>query len=711
MRRLAPLALLLLLAHAALADGLSGRALVSFQRYDFGDTAQSGLRQSYHLDLDRAFTGTSRLRLFFRAEDFQGSNERLATAFTVQSRSRQYQPAGELVVDTDTLRLLLRGDYLDDSGQTGSVETDRTTERSFMNLRWDPFGLPSLMLTAQRDATKEQATRASGTDESASALLQYPWHGLTTSAEGRYVRSADRLAGYDRSTKSYGAGAAYAFATRGGRFSVNADASALRSDIDERSTLGTDTIVPVPVQINRAVFGADDTPGDDRDHPLSTLATLRDGDINTSTGISLGPDGASFQNFGFDIGRTDRVDEVRIIVRDAAGNPLRTGGGPVTWDAYVSDDGQLWRPLGGVQNTFDDSRSLYSITFDPVLARWVKVVNFGVNSEPAFVTEIQGFSHRIVPAGGGRSGEQQTWNGALTVAVRPIQRLNVVYSGAYSALHQDYAAFATVESVSVDHLAAIEYALAPRWTVRGQVALRDVHAFDIEGERSDTRLAALDYAPTRHLQMTAEASTQTQTLLGIPNTIDTVAFRAYGQALRSLSFTLDLGVQDQTIEGEPASARRTFLNLSTNARLTRTTRLQLSGTHQRAVSDSQNAAVVLLGAPRDDRLYAELIWQPGRPLLVNTRVGYVSTDAISGITQRVRVEWRPFGGGTVSLAGTWDEDIDPMSDRRARRVIFSPRWAMNRFVTVDLNYTAVATTIRSTTDEQKTLFATLTVTR
>ena len=438
---------------------------------------------------------------------------------------------------------------------------------------------------------------------------------------------------------------------------------------------------------------------------------MKDGDVNTSVGLSLGPDGASFLNLAGDIGRNERVDEIRIVVRDAAGNPLRTGGGPVTWDAYVSDDGQLWRPMADVTSSFDATRSLYSVTFPLTTARWFKVVNFGVNAEASFITELQFLYHARVVPGAGRNGEQGTYNAAVSVNYRPAKNLTLAYGGAYSALRQEYETFAPVETASIDHMLSLDYDFARVWSARGQVSLRDVDAYNQVAERAETYLAALDYAPTRRLLLTLENSRQTQTLLGVPNTIETIALRANGQPLRALTITLDAGFQTQTVDGLSGSAERKFVNLLTSARLTRTTRLQLTGTLQRATSDSTDPASLLLGAVRDDRAYAELIWQPGRPLLVSTRIGYVSSEVLSGFTQRVRLEWYPFGGGTVSLAATYDEDIDPLVDRRARRMVFSPRWAMNRFVTFDVNYTAVSSTFRDRTDEQKSLFATVTVTR
>ena len=92
---------------------------------------------------------------------------------------------------------------------------------------------------------------------------------------------------------------------------------------------------------------------------------------------------------------------------------------------YVSDDGQTWRQLAGVSSSFDIVRSLYSITFDLTTTRWLKVVNFGVNSEPSFITELQAFHHTLVAPGGARDGEMQTYGSVLAVLYRPLQRLSM----------------------------------------------------------------------------------------------------------------------------------------------------------------------------------------------------------------------------------------------------------------------------------------------
>ena len=132
---------------------------------------------------------------------------------------------------------------------------------------------------------------------------------------------------------------------------------------------------------------------------------------------------------------------------------------------------------------------------------------------------------------------------------------------------------------------------------------------------------------------------------------------------------------------------------------------------QKNEAAGSSAATQLLGPSRDNRVYADFIWRPGPQLTASTRLGWLSSDALSGFTQRYHAEWRPFADGTVALAGSFDQDIDPVLGRRARRVIINPRWLMNRWTIIDVNYTSVSTTFSNASLRQRTLFATLTLTK
>lgn len=705
--------LLMIVAGAALpvlADDLDARAQVGYQLFDLSGTKRQGFRQTYDLGLRRNLSDTARFGLFFRAEDFRGSTETAISALDEDSGVRQYQPVGELVINSERLRLHLRSDYLRDQTFTATRESTRNTERSSAVMRWDPFNLPALQLVAHRNVVND-ARGGAIADETLFASAQHSWRGLTLTAQGRHLRSSDDDAGYERTQDSYTGQLGFARTAFNGRLIFNADASAERSDIAERVTSSGTADIPVPVRPRTAYHVVDDTPLDNRDRPLVSVPALRDSNLDTVTSIGLGPESSAFQNLALDFGRVDAVDELRIVMRDEQGNPLRNGGGVVAWDVYVSEDGINWAPVANASSRFDVPPSLYVVTFDETTTRWVKVVSFGLHFEKVFVTEFQAFNVTHFEDASGRDGTSDLRTGFVAATFVPVRNVTIGYNGSYSAQQQRFAAFGSSDNTTIDHNATIEYRILRTLQLRGTVSRSDVRGYGLAADGSDSYLAAIEYMPTARLRLTLETSRQTQTILGATSTIDTQAFRLYGSPLRAVTLSLDAGVQTQTIPGSALSGDRTFVNLTSTARLTRSTRVLLTANVQRSSGAEDDPASLLLGAARDDRYAAEFTWQPGRPLLLSTRLGWNASPGEGGLTQRYRAEWNPFADGTVSLALSFDDETDPLTDRRSRRLVLSPRWTMSRYLSMNLHYTAVETEIDDQSDQQKTLYATLTVTK
>ena len=419
----------------------------------------------------------------------------------------------------------------------------------------------------------------------------------------------------------------------------------------------------------------------------------------------------SFQNIVLDIGHIDRVDEIRVIVRDPAGNPLRNGGGPVVWDVYTSSDGQLWTPLIS-DTTFSNPLSLYSVTFEQTTARWFKVVNFSVNIDATLVSEVQAYYHTVIAAGQRRTGRQNSYSASTTIAVQPIDRVAFTYSGLYSSIRQDLANQPQpTTTTDIEHLATIQYDFARMWSIRTELLKRDVQTFDSTNDGAQGVTGYLDFIPTKQLRLTLELSKQDQVIDGTPFVIETRAIHANAFVLRSLSVMFDAGKQRQTISRDGSNAFHDFMTLTSNAQLTRRMRLLLTASMNRATSDSTDPVVQLLGPQRDNRIDADFIWRSGHELTVDLRGGYFSGELISGFTHGFRVDWYPFADGTLSLGGSYDQDIDPVRDRISTRTIFNPRWLINRWATFDVNYTQVTTKARLSTAQQRSLFATLTLYR
>lgn len=706
--RIAIAVLVLAAAVPAAAQSFFGRALLEFQKFDYGATPKSGFRQQYDVRLSKALSEATRLRIFVRADDFRGTTEGVVRRDT---GSRQIQPMADLLVNTLNFHVQAHGELIDTESTTGTLRSERSIERTYGTVMWTPEKLPALALTAHRTVTSEAAADVDLTDEYARAALQHEWRGLSFTAEERYAHNGDPRRGYDRVATTHAADLGYSAAYLGGKLSVTSGASVQLMNIDEKGTGEGGSSVPVLVPVNRALWSVDDTPLDSRDHPAAPNPALTDANTETATGISLGPDGVSFQNLVLDIGRVDRIDEVRVVVRDGSGNPLRNGGGPVTWDVYTSADGQLWTLVPQSRTEFSTALSLYVVTFDLQSVRWLKVVNFGVNLEATLVTEIQAYYHTAIGAGQNRSGTQNLYAAAATISAQPTRKLAVSYTAAYARQRQELAGLPFFTTSDLEHIGAVQYDLLRTVTLRGQFLKRLVRTYAGRNEDGDDVHVYADYRPTPKATITLELGRQSQVLEGYDYTVDTRAVHFSGFMLQSIALTLDVGSQRQTVDATGSVADRTYANLTGTIHLLPSLRTLITGTMQRTKSDSLDPALQILGPARDNRVLADFIYRPGRPLQLSARFGYVSSESLSGFTQRYHAEWYPFGDGTVSLGGSYDEDIDPAMDRRARRVLFNPRWMMNRWATLDLTYMAFTTTSSGFVQDNRTFYATLTLTR
>src|SRR6185369_16882063 len=354
---------------------------------------------------------------------------------------------------------------------------------------------------------------------------------------------------------------------------------------------------------------------------------------------------------------------------------------------------------------------LYAVTFDLTTGRWFKVVNFGVNADQTFIAEIQAYYHTTVTPGKSRNGTQNTWTGTTTFTYQPIKTLLIGYAGTYSALHERFGTLPRNNTSDIEHLGSIQYDLPRHFTLRGQMLRRTAQTYTGRGDDLTNLSTFVDYTPTRQLKVTLEAGQQDEAVQDSKFRLDTRALHVTAFVIRSVTLTSDVGMQTQTIANGAGTADRRFFNITGNLQLAPSLRMLLNGTLQRTSTDSTDPAVELLGAQRDDRISSEFIWRSGRQLTLGARYGWAAGQLVSGFTQRYHVDWYPFGDGTLSLGGAFDQDIDPTVNRRARRLIFNPRWLMNRWVMLDLNYTSVSTSFATTSLRQRTLYATVTLTK
>lgn len=677
---------LLLPAPAAIADDLSVRALLGYQAFDAGTFETAGFVQTYDVRFERALAEPFRLRLSLRAQRNDGrTDDGLARR---DSTFSQLQPGGELTYMLPRLQLQALYDLARlDSTLEGRSNGWRGLERRSGRLSWTPDGLPSLMLQTERRHIEDVFAGLDRVERLDQGGLTYELKGLTASVLDRRTRLEEPLAGFTRRSHDLQGALDYDAAPWGGRLSVTANAAVVAQHHDDVARAGG-AEAPTPVAITRALYARDETPLDSRDQPASPLPALRDGNLERGVGISLGPRGVSFHNLVADLGRSAEVNLFRIHVRDPQGGLVRVGG-PLTWDVYVSLDGERWAAVPREQGSFVAALGAYEVRCQPRLARYFKVVSFGTNVVEADVTELEAFELTPLEPGEARSTDMLMGSGALSVSGRPRHDLTLSYSGLFNGLHQDATERPRITSRTLEHQVAAVY---DPWRTVGfegryqrrtlaQSDLRDV----FEAVTAIVRLALL-----RDLEQRLELTQGREDHAGQHIDTRTAALHTFSRPLPAIQLWLDVGAQRQDFVNEGYAVDRRFLNGVAAAQVLATLRLTLNASFSRSTYDLAVVEIVpaILGVPpaRDDRWTAELYYRPNSQLGLAVRYGRATANGFSATLQRYHADWYPFRDGSVTLAGTFDQDVDSIGHRRSRRLTLSPAWRMNRHATLNVSY-------------------------
>ena len=664
----------------ALGDDIRPRVILSWETRDSGGRTTTRLRQDIDVFLSRAFTETIALQMIL------GANHSDLAYETSDTRALELRPSGTLRADfgpvrTETMWALRRSRHDVDGVESRKDNQQIGARAGWVATKYAPGG--SLRAFRYRIDDREQ-DRAIVNDQLAAAL-DYTWRGFTASATQAYRVESDSGRAYERRTTDTNAMLGYANAFAGGKLSVNANASGNVANVDD--TAGRGTRIPTFVPVLRVLWGVDDTPLDSTDHPLTAIPGLSDNRTEVSSGIDFGPDGASFQAIAFDIGRVSPVDSIQIVVRDERLEPVTASEG-VRFDVYTSIDGERWTPYTNeLAQSFDSVRSQYEITFEQTDVRWVKTVSFGTAARPVLVTETTLQYHRLV---GENALDSNFRTVASTAAIQytPVRSVSFGYNGSLYQTEQE-----SGEAVQSD-VRDVLHSLSARYEPRGRFAYdARYETHDVETDRTLQNVHALigsiRFTPRPQLLSTLmcdrrEEETEHSILSGRTCTLNVSA-----RVFPTLDFAGGIADRHQELDTGGTQTTRALYAVS-NARVTRSLRLTLQAALNR--SDYREWTGALPPPSRDDRFTAEIDWARGRALGLGATLTYVRTPAFSGVLQRYRVRWSPFGDGAISIITNYTQDIDPYTDGRSERLLVSPRWQINPQAALNLTYSSVTTT-------------------
>jgi hypothetical protein len=685
--RIGPAAVLSVAALTGLAsaqDVVRGRATLSYQTYDQPDLSNRGLHQIYDLGYDRNVTDPLHLRLTFRGEGNDNSQE--ISGVSQKNTIWLLQPGGEIGYYQPLLNFRLRYDLFDTKSTTDDFSDRRKVEWGRANLNWSPEGLPALSLQADERTDRDSEAGLDQKELRTLEALSYGWRGLTFTQTAAYQTLTLNGSGAERKVLNLQGQLRYDNARADGRASVSGYVLGGVNRQDEMGGL-TSTSLPTQVPISVGSYSRDDTPQDSRDNPPIAEPKLVDGDLAGRAPINLGPTGLLYQNLIADMGRVVALDMLRVYIRDSSGNLVPTAG-LVRWDVFTSADGLDWaRMATGAQTRFVFALSAYDVTFAKTSARFFKIVSFGTNSLDAFATELQAFFHTEIAVGQVRRTDQRIVSANLNAYAQPLNWLAFRYYGLYNNYNTVQADRPDFNSQDSDHQLSADIAPGRPLNATLRYERRSSSAEGTPEERSEILFGLLQYTGNRNLSSSVEF-TRTNTTGLLDTTSDTARAHEYVRLLRTIELSVDGGVSREELKQQDLSSRQVFGNGIAYIQLTRDLRLTLAGTVDNTRFTGTGTALLSNLEVNNSRYYGELFYRPSSQLLLAARLGYVTGTLVSATTKTWRVEWYPFARGTIGLGTIYDEDVETNGTyRRFRRIQVLPRWQVNRYVAFDINYT------------------------
>lgn len=698
-------------AQSGFAD-LGGRVLLSWQSYDAEDLKTDGLHQLYDLRLEHDFTDTLRLRLTFRGEDDDSGStffdERRSSDF------RETEPAARLTYTSGALQLFGEADRLRSrsSPGDGGGESERTLERVRASLAYRRENLPGWSFDGERGRVTDPASALDLTETRGTARLDYGWRGLQVGVTDQSLELEDRGAGFDRRNRDLQGTLAFAGSWWRDRLALQVSSFASEGRIEERAFDGA-ARVPNPISIGAAFQTLDATPEDDVDQPLVGNAQLRDGDLTAAAGAPLGPTAPVDLNLAVDLGRFAQVDELRIIARDPGGNPIATGGA-VVWDLYTSDDFVRWRRVtSGVASRFDAGRSFWSVTFPQATLRYLKAVTFFVNTVETEITELQALFTTQLEPGDAVTTDTSFLSGSGSLTVRPNRSLTLGWWGLLNDSTQTSAERGELTTRDRDQRVSLFWAPREWGSVELQRQSRRAVTSDELTELEqhfESWVAYARWTPGRNLSSSLELRrSEDEIEIGRVDQ-ERAMLHLFARFWEALDLTLDGGQQRQDLMTEGWSVTSPTLSGSLRARLTRSLQWTVTVSLQEN-RFSGNVPADIDPRKSNRRWTSELFWRPSGRLGLGARVGRSqASGGESGALQTYQLQWQPFPGGAITLSTLYDQDLDPVNDRRSRRLVLSPSWRINRSFLLNLSYLDLESSQRKIEQRTRSVFAGLTLT-
>ena len=363
-------------AGAALWDPFNGYVDLSTVQADVDGIEQNSLREDYNIAFGEKLTPWVDMRLAYRYFAFDQAFE-----FAPGAYRKEKQPSAELrwnhplfQISGSVMRREVetpaQGTVITNTTQT--VAKTKATRYPRLELRYDEQHSYFAELRAERDIRNQRLQAAANLDREHHAYSYTFTHDVSENVVSEQTSSGNRHLARWRGQGRLG----------DGRLRLAGNYNFGHVDQTTVNNAGGPVMRLLPVLTG--LYRRTDTPDLGA---LEPRAGLSDGSTTDPVLPEIDLGGAnSDHNLGADLGRTHPVGAFYVYTD-------RPSGEQVSWQVWVSADNLTWRlKVSHPQQVFNGALNRYELRFEPVMGRYIKVVNGGLNEVAQVnVTELEVF--------------------------------------------------------------------------------------------------------------------------------------------------------------------------------------------------------------------------------------------------------------------------------------------------------------------------------
>jgi len=365
-------------ARAALWDPFNGYIDLSAVQAEVDGVEQSSLREDYNIAFDQKLSPWVDMRVAYRYFRFDQAFE-----FDPGAYRKEKQPSAELRWNHPLFQVsgsLMRREVETPSQGTVITNTRQAVAKSKfttypqLELRYDEQHSYFAELRAENDIRNRRLQAAANLDREHHAFAYIFTHDVSDNVVSDQISK-----GYRHLFRWRGSGRA-----RDGRMRLTGNYNFSHVDQNTVNNAGGPVLRVLPILTG--LYLQIDTPDL---APLQPRAGLADGSTTEPVIPEIDLGGANVNhNLGTDLGSA-RVVGAFYVYTD------RPSGEQVNWAVWGSNDNLTWTQLvPNPQQVFNGALNRYELSFDPIAARYVKVVNTGLNEvAQVLVTELEVFEH------------------------------------------------------------------------------------------------------------------------------------------------------------------------------------------------------------------------------------------------------------------------------------------------------------------------------